>query len=325
MRKIILIFVLGLLLTSCSLPGLGTSVRDDGIVVMGGNTSERQILAEVVSQMTRHYIPEASPRLVNNLGSSFIILQAMENEDGNVSSAMYTGTSLIGELGLEPIADEKEALETVVKGYYEKFDMVWFPSYGFENTYAFMVSKEFAESENLTSVSDLERLAPNLRVGVDTSWIDRPGSDGYQGFQEVYGFEFGTILPMEIGLVYDAINSGEMDLVLGYSTDGRVNAYNLVILEDDRKVFPAYDASPVITSELLKNIPQMEEVLLRLEGSIDSDEMQRLNKMSDEEKIEPNEVARRFLVENNYFEDKDIISLEERQLYREIIKEVYNK
>ena len=97
------------------------------------------------------------------------------------------------------------------------------PTYGFENTYAFMVKKEFAEKHNLNKVSDLKPIAKDLKAGVDTSWIQRKG-DGYQAFKDKYKFDFDSVLPMDVGLVYSAVNSGKMDVVLGYSTDGRINS-----------------------------------------------------------------------------------------------------
>src|SRR5690606_9689865 len=104
----------------------------------------------------------------------------------------------------------------------------WFDSYGFENTYAFTVSRELAEEYNLEKVSDLEPFADELRFGVDNHWMHRKG-DGYQEFTETYGFEFPNIFPMQIGLVYQALANNEMDVVLAYSSDGRIAAFDLVI------------------------------------------------------------------------------------------------
>ena len=199
--------------------------------------------------------------------------------------------------------------------------MVWMPSYGFDNTYAFMVTESFANEHNLEKVSDLEALSDTVRAGIDTGWIDRDG-DGYEAFKALYGFEFTTLLPMEIGLVYSALQSGDMDVVLGYSSDGRIDSYNLVILEDDLQLFPPYDASLVISNSLLKAHPELEAVLLKLEGSITPTDMQALNRKSDEMKVEPQMVAKEFLEENNYFENKTQIPLELREGYDEILKEV---
>ncbi|NMB10390.1 MAG: osmoprotectant ABC transporter substrate-binding protein [Tissierellia bacterium] len=304
-KVIALILSFILLLTSCSLPGLGEDAKNDGIVIAGGNTSERQILAEIVKQMIEHDMDDTNVSIMNNLGSSMLIHQAMSNKDINVSGSMYTGTSLTGELGEEPIKDPEKALEAVIDGYKTRFHRKWYPSYGFGNTYAFMVTREFAEKENIKTVSDLERLAPELRAGVDTSWMERKG-DGYEAFKEIYKFDFEKVYPMEIGLVYSAVNAGEMDVVLGYSTDGRIDTYDLVVLEDDKRLFPPYDVSPVANEDILEVYPKLDEVLLKLKDTISNEDMQRMNRRSDEDLIEPKNVAKEFLEKNNYFDNKEV-------------------
>lgn len=304
-KVIALILSFILLLTSCSLPGLGEDAKNDGIVIAGGNTSERQILAEIVKQMIEHDMDGTNVSIMNNLGSSMLIHQAMSNKDINVSGSMYTGTSLTGELGEEPIKDPEKALEAVIDGYKTRFHRKWYPSYGFGNTYAFMVTREFAEKENIKTVSDLERLAPELRAGVDTSWMERKG-DGYEAFKEIYKFDFEKVYPMEIGLVYSAVNAGEMDVVLGYSTDGRINTYDLVVLEDDKRLFPPYDVSPVANDDILETYPELDKVLLKLGNTITNEDMQKMNRRSDEDLIEPKNVAKEFLEENNYFDNKEV-------------------
>lgn len=290
-----------LTLTSCSFPGLGGNVKKD-VVIAAGNTSERQILAEISKQMIEHYT-DLNVTLVNNLGSTTLIHTAMLKNEVNVSSGMYTGTSLTGELGLDPINDPALALEICKEEYLSRYDRIWYDSYGFENTYAFMVTRTFAEANNLSTVSDLENLKGTVKVGVDTSWLQRPG-DGYEGFKELYGFEFDNIYPMEIGLVYSAIDNGEMDVVLGYSTDGRINSYDLVLLQDDRYLFPSYSCSPVATAELIEKYPELDLIFKALAEKISSEDMQLMNKTSDEDLIEPTVIATNFLEENNYFESE---------------------
>lgn len=136
-------------------------------------------------------------------------------------------------------------------------------SYGFANSYAFMVTQEVAEKYGFEKISDVEEHASELTAGVDSSWLSREG-DGYDEFVKEYGFDFGTIYPMQIGLVYDAVDTGEMDIVLGYSTDGRIASYDLVVLEDDLSFFPPY-ASPVVNAEVLEDYPELENILLKLE------------------------------------------------------------
>ena len=288
-------------LTSCSLPFLDSGSTGEGIVIAGGNTSERQILSEIQKQMIEHYMYDVDVEIINNLGSTVLIVQTFLKDICNMSGAMYTGTSLTGELNMEPELDPKTALTKVKQGYKEKFDMKWYDSYGFENTYAFMVRRDFAQKHNLKKISDLKELAPTLKLGVDVAWIRRKG-DGYEDFKAKYKFDFEKAYPMEIGLVYDAVRNNEMDIVLGYSTDGRISSYDLVILEDDLRIFPSYDACPVASYKLLEKYPKLDTVINKLVGKIDSATMQKLNSMSDEQQIEPQIVAKKFLEENNYFE-----------------------
>ena len=280
------------------------NTSEDDIVVAGGNTTERQILAEITAQMIRHHLPGIRVELLNNLGSTVLIRRALDNGDVDLSGAMYTGTSLTGELGLPMTTDPGEALDIVVREYERRYCEKWYPSWGFANTYAFMVPRELAEREGLRTVSDLARIAPGMKLGVDTSWMERKG-DGYRDFRRIYGFDFKRVFPMEIGLVYGAVRAGEMDVVLGYSTDGRIDTCGLVLLEDDRRLFPPYDASPVAAHRVLEAHPQLDSVLMRLAGTVDGPRMRRMNRMADEELVEPHNVARLFLEDHGYFEDSD--------------------
>jgi osmoprotectant transport system substrate-binding protein len=175
-----------------------------------------------------------------------------------------------------------------------------------------LVTREFAEENNLKTVSDLAALAPNLRAGVDNSWMEREG-DGYEAFKETYGFDFQRVYPMQVGLVYDALQADEMDIVLGYSTDGRIASYDLVVLEDDLQLFPPYDASPVATKEILEAYPELEAILLKLEDTLTDELMQAMNYEVDNDLVEAQTVAQTFLEENNYFEDKEVTPLKERK------------
>ena len=315
-KKILIILVL--FLSSCSLPGLGGNTKNNDVVISGGDTAERRIMAEILVQMINHYDPSINTSIIDNLGTTMLIVQTITREDANASSVMYTGTSLTGELQLEVTTDVNQAFWSVVEGYNTQFEAVWFPSYGFGNTYAFMVTKDFQEETGVTSLSDLQSYASKLRIGVDTSWISRQG-DGYEDFKRIYGYDFKEVLPMSIGLVYSAVEAGEMDVVLGYSTDGRIDAYDLVLLDDDKKLFPPYDASPVITKKVLSAHPILEEIVLKLEGTIDETLMQAMNRQHDEMRVEASVIAQKFLEINNYFEDIEPIPLREREGYNTIL------
>lgn len=291
-----------LLLSACSLPGLPSKKSDNTISIGSLSTSESQILSGIVKGMIEHET-NLKVNMVNNLGTSTVMHQAMVNKDVDISASRYTGTDLSGVLKSEPEKDPKKAIEIVQKEFAKRFNQKWYDSYGFANSYAFMVSKETAEKYDLKKISDLKDVAKDLTAGVDTSWLDRKG-DGYKGFTKEYDFDFGKVYPMQIGLVYDAVNAGKMDVVLGYSTDGRISSYDLVVLEDDLHFFPPYDCSIVIGEEMLEAYPELDDVLGKLSGKITTDTMQQLNYEADNNLLEPEIVAQRFLQKNHYFEEK---------------------
>jgi len=303
MRKkllVISLLVLSMLLSACSLTG---SSESDQIRIASAVTTEGQILANMMKDMIEHYTDE-EVEIINNLGSSTVVHQAMVNGDANMSAIRYTGTDLTGALQEDPIKEADKALAYVQTEFQKRFNQTFFDSYGFENTYAFMVSKETAEKYNLKTISSLASVAGELEAGVDTSWMNREG-DGYKAFVETYGFDFSRVYPMQIGLVYDAVESGELDVVLGYTTDGRIASYDLVVLEDDLNFFPPYDASPLADTELLKEKPEVKEAVERLIGKVSTKTMQELNYQADNNLIEPAVVAEQFLTEHNYFSGGD--------------------
>lgn len=286
------------LLAGCSLSG-GQAKNTDKIKIASLVTTESQIMGNILKQMIEHYTDE-EVEIINNLGSSVVAHQAMVNGDANVSAARYTGTDLTGALKADPIKDPQEAMAFVQRAFQEDFNQTFFDTYGFENTYAFMVTQEMAKKYNLEKVSDLKDIAQEIEAGVDTSWLNREG-DGFKAFVEEYGFEFKRTYPMQIGLVYDAVQAGEVDVVLGYTTDGRIASYDLKVLEDDLNFFPPYQTSPMATNEILQAKPELKGVIERLVGKISTAKMQELNYLSDNNLLEPAIVAREFLVENNYF------------------------
>ncbi|WP_406603200.1 osmoprotectant ABC transporter substrate-binding protein [Neobacillus dielmonensis] len=292
---------LAIVMSGCSLPGL-SGAADNTIKVGTMGTSESQIMGNIVRLMIEHY-SDAKVEMVNNLGSSIVQHQAMMNGDIDISATRYTGTDLAGALAMDPVKDPEEALKIVKREFQKQFDQTWFDSYGFANSYAFTVTRELAEKENLNKVSDLEPLVSDLKLGVDNAWLKRKG-DGYEGFVKEYGFEFGKTFPMQIGLVYQAAANGKMDVVLAYTTDGRIAAYDLKVLEDDQHFFPPYDTSAVTRNEVLKAHPELKDILQKLAGTISTEKMQELNYEADGEMKEPSIIAKQFLEEHDYFEDK---------------------
>ncbi|WP_436965799.1 osmoprotectant ABC transporter substrate-binding protein [Staphylococcus shinii] len=293
-----------LILSSCDLPGLGGGQSKNTVKISALATSESQIMAYMLKELIEHDTKgEISGAIINNLGSATIQHNALMNNDADISSTRYTGTDLVGVLEQQPITDTGKAMKITKNLFNQKFNQTFFNSYGFENTFAFMVTKETAEKYDLHTVSDLKKVKDKVNVGTDTTWIKR-GGDGYAPFQEHYGFGFNSLKPMQIGLVYDALKNNKLDVALGYTTDGRIAAYDLVVLKDDKNFFPPYDASAVAPNKLLKQHPEIKKSISKLDGKISTEQMQKLNYEADGKGKEPAVVAEAFLKKHNYFDDK---------------------
>lgn len=209
--------------------------------------------------------------------------------------AEYTGTSLTAVLNEPSIADPDAVLTRVTHRYRDKFDLAVLEPFGINNTYAIAVRREAAEANNWRSISDLQRDANELMAGWTPEFAERP--DGYPGLREAYGFEYGRVKDLDSGLMYDAVKNGSVDVIAAYSTDGRIDAYDLALLEDDRNFFPPYYAVPVVNGDTLGKYPEISTALTLLANSLDDSTMQRLNYAVDHHKRKPREVAREFLIE----------------------------
>ena len=291
-------------LSGCGLPGLGDSNSKDSVKITATESSETKIVANIEKLMIEHYTNgDIKPIIIGNLGSSIVQHNALMRGDANMSAVRFTGTELTSVLDAPPTRDANKAMEESQRLFKKKYNQKYYHSLGFENTYAFMVTKETADKYHLEKVSDLEKYKDQLRLGMDTQWMNRAG-DGYPAFQKEYGFKFKSARPMQIGLVYDALKNKKLDIAVGYSTDGRIAAYNLKILKDDRNFFPPYDGSPLATEKLIKDHPEIDKALTKLENTISTKEMQKLNYEADGKGKEPAVIAEEFIKKHNYFEDK---------------------
>jgi osmoprotectant transport system permease protein len=133
-----------------------------------------------------------------------------------------------------------------------------------------------------------------LRAGMNPEFIGR--EDGYYRFAEVYGMEFNTVF-LSSALMYKALREQFVDVIFGYSTDGRIAAYDLVLLKDDKNAFPPYYCAPIIRRAVSEQHPEVVEALNLLAGRIDNDKMSSLNYQVDFEKRSPEDVAEGFLKE----------------------------
>ncbi|ACT00301.1 glycine betaine ABC transporter substrate-binding protein [Paenibacillus sp. JDR-2] len=262
-------------------------------IIIGTQTfSEPKIIANMYKLLIEDRT-DMKVKVMPDLATSTVVLDALTKDDIQMAS-LYSGIILDNYFPIERTNDRASILKQAQEGFDKHYGLKWFDSYGFENTYAFTVRKDLAEQEQLHKISDVKNKATSMRLGVDTSWLERAG-DGYADFQKVYGITFGKVYPMEVALVYSAIATNKMDIVVAYSTDARLKEYELVTLEDDKHFFPPYDASPVIRKEVLEAHPELQEIIHLLIGKLDAKTIIDLNYEVDVNKRNEKKVAEEYL------------------------------
>lgn len=231
------------------------------------------------------------------MGTSDVLVQALKDDDIQLF-ADYTGTGLINILGLELEEDDtpESVYDKAKTGYEEEYGFTWLEPMGFSNTWTLILKEEKAAELNVETFSDLVPLMSDLVVGSDAQFFER--KDGYEGMAELYGMDgFKDHKEMDIGLAFAALDEGEIDVLVGYATDGRIPALNLVSLEDDKKYFPPYYAAPILKEELLEQYPDIGETLNMLAGEIDEKTMSELNSKMDNDQLDERDIAEEFLKE----------------------------
>jgi osmoprotectant transport system substrate-binding protein len=195
-------------------------------------------------------------------------------------------------LKAEPMTDRK-AVYDKVKAEYASRGLVLLNETPFQNTYNMVVRPETAAQYKLETLSDLAKVASELKVGAGPEFRDR--KDGLPGLKEKYGIVFKEDLQMAIGLRYQALASKQIDVVNGYSTDGMISALKLKRLKDDKNLWPPYYLTPVVRKEVLDANPKMADVLNRVSALLDEASITEMNYKVDGEKQEPKDVAHDFL------------------------------
>lgn len=273
-----------------SFTGGGTK---DTITITGKNYTEQEIMVFVLGNLIKEKT-DLNVEYESFLGGSSLAFEGILQGSYDVY-VEYTGTGLMNYLKEDAINDPDEAYDYVKKVFQDKYDLVWLDPIGFNNTYTLSVRQEFADKYNLEKMSDLERVADTMTLGTEPEFQER--KDGYPGFQELYGFSFGDAKTMDTGIMYSAIKSGDVDVIDAFGTDGRIPAFNLKVLEDDKQLFPPYYAAPLIRQDVLDKHPELEDVLNMLSGLIDDEKMQAMNARVDIDKEQYETVAIDFLKE----------------------------
>jgi osmoprotectant transport system substrate-binding protein len=263
------------------------------IVVGGKNFTEQQLMAEMTAQLLRGKGFTVDKRA--GLGSA-PLRQAQEAGQIDVYWE-YTGTSLIT---YNKVTDKLDADATYkkVKELDAAKGLVWLNPSKANNTYALAMRKADSSAKGIKSISDLAakiKAGQALKLASNAEFYARP--DGLAPLQKAYGFEFGreNVVRMDTGLVYQALRDSQVDVGLVFATDGRVPAFDFVILADDKGYFPNYALTPVVRKETLDKNPKLAEHLNALSAKLNDEVMAKLNASVDVDKKTVEEVATSFL------------------------------
>ena len=213
----------------------------------------------------------------------------------------YTGTSWEAVLKKDGSYDESK-LDELQKEYKEKYNLEYVNLYGFNNTYGLAVNKDIAEKYNLKTYSDLAKVSNELIFGAEYDFFER--EDGYKELQKVYNMNFGKQIDMDIGLKYQAMKDKKIDVMVIFTTDGQLAISDVIVLEDDKKMYPSYRAGTVVRSEILSEYPELKPVLEKLNNILDDKTMADLNYQVESEGKKPEDVAREYLQEKGLLEVK---------------------
>ena len=256
------------------------------------NFTEQAVLGEIIAQQLARRTGLFVERRFY-LAGTYICQQAILGGRIDIYPE-YTGTALTAILHQPATGDAAAVYARVKQAYQQRFGLVVAPALGFNNTFALVVRSDDAQRYGLKTIADLARVAPQWRPGFGYEFMERP--DGYHGLVKAYGLKFGAEpRVMDLGLLYRALTSHEVDLVAGNSTDGLISALHLTILDDDRHYFPPYQAVPVVRQDTVRRHPEVLRALQELAGKISNQDMQRMNYAVDGKHQDVGEVAREFL------------------------------
>ena len=296
-----------LILAGAAVYFTGGVVKGDGrpastgtVVVGSKNFTEQLILGEIMARLIEEKTSLKVERRFN-LGGTMICHSALLNGEIDLY-AEYTGTGLTAILKEPVISDPDKALRHVRNAYRDRFGVRWLKPFGFNNTYSMTVRKDQAEIYGWRRISDLKKDEADIRAGFTAEFAER--TDGYLGLSKAYGLSFMEVKDLEPSIMYKALAEGEVDLICAFATDGRIAAYGLIPLKDDKAFFPPYQAVPVIREKCLNKNRELQQILSELSGILDDKTMQSLNFQVDGQRVNPAEVAEKFLISKGLIRSK---------------------
>ena len=296
MKKMTWKFFAAMMIAVFTLSGMGFA-QEKKMVVGAKNFTEQRILGQIMIELLQKNGFETDDK--TGLGGTLVARKALEN--GQIDVYMeYTGTALVTMLKEDKvITDPQECYDFVKKADLERNGLVWLPKIPFNNTYCLMMRKDDAEKKGIKTLSDLSAYVKahkdEINFGTNEEFYARP--DGYKPLQKKYDFQFSrsNIKKMTPGLLYKALQDGDVDVAMGFATDGRIKGMGLLVLEDDQNYFPVYNPAPVVKKETAEKYPELETIFLPLAEKLDTAAMTEMNYQVDSEHKSVEDVAKTWL------------------------------
>ena len=296
MKKIkFLSLILAAVLALSLMSGCGNS---KGVTIGSKQFTESILLGEMYAQLIEAKTDIPVTRKLN-LGGVSVLMPAMEQGEIDIYFE-YTGTAYneILDHEFQEGTTSEEILETCQTEMDRDYNITMFDPLGLNNTYAVAIKSD-RTGDIGTSISDLSPIASDLNFGCGHSFYSRT-HDGYDGMTAAYHLNFKDTKLMDSTLLYEAADTGDLDVIVIFGTDSLLKKYDMTLLEDDQSFFPPYHGAPMCRNEILDQYPELREVLNSLANGIDNDTMQELNYQVDVENRSVEDVAKEFLTSHGY-------------------------
>ena len=303
LKKITALFLTGaLILSMAGCAGNGSKDKKEG---SAGNEAQEPVKIATKPMTEQFILGEMLKKLIEEkAGYEVELTKGIGGGTSNIQPAMekgefdlypeYTSSGWILVLGHKAgeVSDDK-MLAKLQEEYEEKFDMTWVGLYCQNNTYAVVVREDTAKKYNLETCSDLAAVSDQLVFGGNPDYIER--ADGLPGMSAAYGFQFKEIKDIDIGLKYQALRNGDIDVTNGYTTDAQISQDDVRALKDDKSYQVNYFCSTVVRKDALEKYPKLKETLELMDGILTDQKMAELNYQVEEEGRDEAEVAEEFL------------------------------
>ncbi|MCD8872016.1 ABC transporter permease/substrate-binding protein [Staphylococcus gallinarum] len=229
----------------------------------------------------------------DGMGKTSFLFNALKSDDID-GYLEFTGT-VLGELTKEDLKSKQEdkVYQQAKDSLEKKYDMTMLKPMKYNNTYALAVKRDFAKKHNIKTIGDLNKVSDQIKPGFTLEFNDR--SDGYPAVKKAYHLNISNPKTMEPKLRYQAIKSGDINLIDAYSTDAELKQYDMVVLKDDKHVFPPYQGAPMFKEKYLKEHPEIKKPLNQLANKISDEDMQQMNYDVTVKKKDPYQVAKDYL------------------------------